>query len=88
MSVSGRRICRLAERAPGADSPTEALRFVRELRPEIDDFERQQVARALAAGRPSVLWPGRWACAASLRRFRDLMPARRPGAPGLRDVSR
>src|SRR4051794_24153538 len=77
MSVSGRRICRLAERASDAEVPTEALRFVRELRMEIDDFERQQVARALTAGEPVS------AVARALgvrrqsahRRFRDLIPA-------------
>ena len=48
--VSKRLICTLAERAAAAESPTEALRLVRELRVEIDAFERQQVARALTAG--------------------------------------
>jgi ATP-dependent Clp protease ATP-binding subunit ClpA len=68
----------LAEQASDAVVPTEALRFVRELRMEIDDFERQQVARALAAGEPVT------AVARALgvrrqsahRRFRDLIPAR------------
>src|SRR4051794_7633393 len=77
MSVSGQRICRLAERASAADEPADALRFVRELRLEIDDFERQQVARALDAGEPVS------AVARALgvrrqsahRRFRDLIPA-------------
>lgn len=48
--VSKRLICRLAEQAAAAESPDEALRKVRELRVEIDAFERQQVARALTAG--------------------------------------
>lgn len=77
MSVSGRQICRLAEQASAAEVPTEALRLVRALRLEIDDFERQQVARALGAGEPVS------AVARALgvrrqsahRRFRDLIPA-------------
>ena len=50
MSVSQELICRLAEQASTAESPDEALRLTRELREEIDAFERQQVARALTAG--------------------------------------
>jgi ATP-dependent Clp protease ATP-binding subunit ClpA len=51
MSVSGQRICRLAEEAADTPDPELALRTVTALRAELDQFERQQVARALTAGR-------------------------------------
>jgi ATP-dependent Clp protease ATP-binding subunit ClpA len=78
VSASGQRICRLAERASAASSPDEALQIVRALREEIDDFERQHVARALTQGQPVT------AIARALgvsrqsahRRFRDLVPPR------------
>ena len=81
MSASGQRICKLAERASAAASPDEALQFVRALREEIDDFERQHVARALTLGEPVT------AIARALgvsrqsahRRFRDLVPPRLQG---------
>ena len=81
MSASGQRICKLAERASAAASPDEALQFVRALREEIDDFERQHVARALTLGEPVT------AIARALgvsrqsahRRFRDLVPPRLHG---------
>jgi len=50
VSVSGQRICRLAEDAAGATDPETALARLPELRREVDEFERQQVARALTAG--------------------------------------
>jgi ATP-dependent Clp protease ATP-binding subunit ClpA len=82
MSVSGQNICRLAERASAAATPDEALQLVRALREEIDDFERQHVARALTLGKPVT------AIARALgvsrqsahRRFRDLVPPRVQGA--------
>src|SRR3954454_15843638 len=46
----GERLARLATEAAGASSPGAALRRVRALRRELDDFEREQVARALADG--------------------------------------
>ena len=52
MSASGQRICRLAEDAAAAPFPADALRLVCELRLELEEFERQQVARALTAGEP------------------------------------
>src|SRR5829696_8069851 len=78
MSVSGQRICRLAEAASAAESPARALALVRELREEIDDFERQQVARALTAGEAvsavaKALGVSRQS---AHRRFRDLVPSR------------
>src|ERR671936_408823 len=50
MSASGQRICRLAEAAAAAPTGTHALRRLRELRHELEEFERQQVARALTTG--------------------------------------
>src|SRR3954454_12206667 len=78
MSVSGRRICQLAEQVSAATVPAEALSLLKELRQEIDDFERQQVAHALTTGETVT------AVARALgvsrqsahRRFRDLVPAR------------
>src|SRR4051812_38336415 len=51
MSVSGQAICRLAEAAADAANPEAALATLTKLRREVDEFERQQVARALTAGR-------------------------------------
>ena len=48
--MSREQICRLAEQASAANEPDQALRLMRDLRDEIDAFERQQVARALTAG--------------------------------------
>ena len=81
MSVSGQRICRLAEQASATDAPADALRLVQELRLEIDDFERQQVARALSAGE-SVSAVARALGVkrqSAHRRFRDLVPAKAYG---------
>ena len=78
MSVSGQRICRLAEQASAAATPDEALRTLRTLREELVEFERQHVARALTLGETVA------AVATALgvsrqsahRRFRDLVPPR------------
>lgn len=77
---SGEQICRLAEQAATAPSPDEALRLMRELRADIDAFERRHVARALTAGR-SVAWVARALGVtrqSTHRRFRDLIA---PGTP-------
>jgi DNA-binding Lrp family transcriptional regulator len=50
MEDSGHRIARLAAEAVEAASPREALRAARELRREVDAFERRQAAIALAEG--------------------------------------
>jgi ATP-dependent Clp protease ATP-binding subunit ClpA len=50
-SPSGRTICRLAFQAADAADPEAALETLTRLRAEVDEFERQQVARALTAGR-------------------------------------
>jgi ATP-dependent Clp protease ATP-binding subunit ClpA len=79
MSVSGQRICRLAEEAADAPDPERALETLTELRRELGEFERQQVARALSAGRSF----GTIAAAMGVtrqavhRRFRDLTKRRR-----------
>ena len=79
MSVSGQRICRLAEEAADAPEPERALETLTELRKELGEFERQQVARALSAGRSF----GAIATAMGVtrqavhRRFRDLSKRRR-----------
>src|SRR4051812_48502376 len=80
MSVSGQRICRLAERASAADSPDAALSIVRALRAEIEEFERQHVARALTLGEPvsSVARALGVSRQSAHRRFRDLVPPRAP----------
>ena len=51
MSVSGQRICNLAEEAASAADPEAALETLTRIREELAEFERQQVARALTAGR-------------------------------------
>jgi transposase-like protein len=78
MSVSGQIICRLAEQAADAPAPDVALRTLTELRRELDEFERQQVARALTGGESfgdvaRALGISRQAVH---RRFRDLDPRR------------
>ena len=50
MEDSGHRIARLAAEATEAASPRDALRAARELRRELDAFERRQVAVALTEG--------------------------------------
>ena len=90
MSVSGQRICRLAEEAADAAHPESALRALIELRAELEQFERQQVARALTAGRSfsaiaRALGVSRQA---ANRRFRDLTQSRQaseiPPSPEVR----
>jgi transposase-like protein len=78
MSVSGQIICRLAEDAADAPEADVALQKLTELRQELEEFERQQVARALTAGGTfgdvaRALGISRQAVH---RRFRDLSPRR------------
>lgn len=78
VSVSGQRICRLADQASAAATPDEALRTLRNLREELVEFERQHVARALTLGEPvsavaTALGVSRQS---AHRRFRDLVPPR------------
>jgi ClpA/ClpB-like protein len=47
---SGQRLAQLAAELAGAPTPRAALRGLRELRHELDAFERRQVAHALADG--------------------------------------
>jgi ATP-dependent Clp protease ATP-binding subunit ClpA len=79
-SAHGRRVARLAAEAADAPTPLETLRRVTELRRELDAFERQQVARALADGATFAriardLGVSRQA---AHRRFRDLAGAQVP----------
>jgi transposase-like protein len=48
--MDGKRLALLAIEAAGAPTPRAALRLLGDLRREIDEFERRQVARALAEG--------------------------------------
>jgi ATP-dependent Clp protease ATP-binding subunit ClpA len=78
VSVSGQAICRLAEAAADAAEPEAALETLTRLRREVDEFERQQVARALTAGRSfkviaRALGVSRQAVH---RRYQDLTPPR------------
>jgi ATP-dependent Clp protease ATP-binding subunit ClpA len=79
MSISGRRIIDLAQEAAGAVGPDDALRTVTEMRQELDEYERQQVAWALRSGRSyaDVARALGITRQAANRRFKDLMPQRR-----------
>jgi ATP-dependent Clp protease ATP-binding subunit ClpA len=83
VSVPQALICRLAEQASRAVSPDEALRLIRQLREEIDAFERQKVAAALTAGRStaSVARALGVTRQSAHRRFRELIT---PGTPDQR----
>jgi ATP-dependent Clp protease ATP-binding subunit ClpA len=78
VSVSGSRICRLAEQASAAQTPDAALTIVKALRAEIDEFERQHVARALTLGESvsAVAHALGVSRQSAHRRFRDLVPPR------------
>jgi ATP-dependent Clp protease ATP-binding subunit ClpA len=93
MSVSGQEICRLAEAAAEASDPERALETLTELRSEVDEFERQQVARALTLGRSfgSIARAMGLSRQAVHRRFRELASNRRlaktlPPSPEVRLV--
>jgi ATP-dependent Clp protease ATP-binding subunit ClpA len=83
--VSGQRICALAEEAASADDPETALETLTRIREELAEFERQQVARALTAGRSY----GDVARAMGItrqgahRRFKDLTKSPRRGSQRL-----
>ena len=74
MSVSGQRICALAEEAAEAADPEVALATLTTIREELQEFERQQVARALTSGRSygDVARAMGISRQAAHRRFRDL----------------
>jgi len=93
MSVSGHEICRLAEAAAEASDPERALETLTELRGEVDEFERQQVARALTLGRSfgSIARAMGLSRQAVHRRFRELASHRKlastlPPSPEVRLV--
>jgi len=79
MSVSGQRICRLAEEAADSPDPERALETLTLLREELGEFERQQVARALTSGRSFGLIATAMGVTrqAVHRRFKDLARHRR-----------
>jgi ATP-dependent Clp protease ATP-binding subunit ClpA len=79
MSASGQAICRLAEEAAESADPEQALRTLTRLHEELDEFERQQVARALTAGRSfgTIARAMGISRQAVHRRFRHLSPQRR-----------
>jgi hypothetical protein len=76
VSETGQRICRLAEAAANAADYHDALRTLCELRRELEEFERQQAARALTAGESfgAVARSLGVSRQAAHRRFRDLAP--------------
>jgi len=79
ISASGTLVCRLADEAAEAPDPEKALAILLELRSELQEFERQQVARALTAGRSfgDVARAMDISRQAAHRRFRDLASRRR-----------
>ena len=85
MSVSGQRICRLAEEAADSLEPEGALDALTRLRAELVEFERQQVARALTAGRTYAAVAEAMGISrqAANRRFGDLAPGRRKTSAGI-----
>ena len=85
MSVSGQRICALAEEAAAAAEPEAALETLTRIREELQEFERQQVARALTAGRTygDVARALGISRQAAHRRFKDLAKTQRRGSQRL-----
>jgi ATP-dependent Clp protease ATP-binding subunit ClpA len=81
MSVSGQEVCRLAEAAAEEADPERALGTLTELRREVDELERQQVARALTMGRSfgSIARAMGLSRQAVHRRFRELGSHRKLG---------
>lgn len=79
MSVSGQRICALAEEAASCGDPEQALETLTRIREELAEFERQQVARALTGGRSygDVARAMGISRQAAHRRFKDLAKAQR-----------
>ena len=79
MSVSGQRICALAEEAAAAAEPEVALETLTRIRDELQEFERQQVARALTSGRSygDVARAMGISRQAAHRRFKDLLKRNR-----------
>jgi transposase-like protein len=79
VSISGQRICALAEEAAAATEPEEALATLTRIRQELAEFERQQVARALTSGRSYVDVARAMGITrqAAHRRFKDLAKRRR-----------
>jgi ATP-dependent Clp protease ATP-binding subunit ClpA len=85
VSVTGQRICNLAEEAASAADPEAALETLTRIREELAEFERQQVARALTAGRSygDVARAMGITRQAAHRRFKDLTKGPRRGSQRL-----
>jgi ATP-dependent Clp protease ATP-binding subunit ClpA len=85
VSASGQRICNLAEEAASAADPEAALETLTRIREELAQFERQQVARALTAGRSygDVARAMGISRQAAHRRFKDLTKGPRRGSERL-----
>src|SRR5215207_5558329 len=85
MSVSGQKICALAEEAAEAAEPEEALETLTRIREELAEFERQQVARALTSGRSygDIARAMGITRQAAHRRFKGLTKAPRRGSQRL-----
>src|SRR4051794_34697937 len=83
---AGQRMARLAGEAAEAATPGEALRTVNALRRQLDQFERLQVARALAEGASFAMVARDLGVTrqAVHRRFRDLAGEAPPENDGLR----
>jgi ATP-dependent Clp protease ATP-binding subunit ClpA len=85
VSASGQRICHLAEEAASTADPEAALETLTRIREELAEFERQQVARALTAGRSygDVARAMGITRQAAHRRFKDLTKGPRGGSERL-----
>jgi Clp amino terminal domain, pathogenicity island component/Homeodomain-like domain len=92
MGANGHRLAQLAADAASADDPRAALSLLPELRRELEAFERQQVAHALAAGASfaAIARDLGLSRQAVHRRFRDLAAVELPmvTAPDARRVVR
>src|SRR5215475_5995841 len=89
MAVDTQRITRLLERVLASQDPTESLTALTELRSQLDQLERAQVARALEVGYTftAVAAPLAISRQAAHRRYRDLAPAAHPPEREPRTVS-
>jgi ATP-dependent Clp protease ATP-binding subunit ClpA len=87
---SGQRLAQLAAEAIGAADPAAALQKVRELRRELDAFERAQVAEALADGASFAAIARHLGLSrqAVHQRFRGLTQVHRPAPADTRRVLR
>jgi hypothetical protein len=91
-AMDGKRLARLAIETAGAPTPRTALRMLGELRRELDEFERRQVAHALGDGASfaAIARDLGLSRQAVHRRFRDVAGEEAPllVTPGVRGVLR